>query len=165
MAPLAEDSCSRGGMVITFGVLLATGVIRFKSLFSGSVVVPEGMVIVPDLEGMDKDNAFDLLDDSKLIAAAGGNAVSEFIEAGKIVYQTPAGGSYLDIGSTVALTISSGNGEVLPPLNGESFVPFVVWDSLEDAAASNWCDYVQGEVGEASARFFKVEVRLPPAEQ
>ncbi|MBR4653254.1 MAG: hypothetical protein IKO72_07820 [Kiritimatiellae bacterium] len=38
-------------------------------------------------------------------------------------------------------------------------------DSLEDAAASNWCDYVQGEVGEASARFFKVEVRLPPAEQ
>ena len=38
-------------------------------------------------------------------------------------------------------------------------------DSLEDAAASNWCDYVQGEAGEASARFFKVEVRLPPAEQ
>ncbi|MBR6377360.1 MAG: PASTA domain-containing protein, partial [Oscillospiraceae bacterium] len=120
--------------VLTVGALLATGVISFKSLFSGSVEVPTGMTVVPDLEGMDKDKAVAALTKAKLNATAGGNAVSEFIEAGKIVYQTPMGGSFLEEQGTVALTISSGNG-VIPPLNGEAYVPYVVWDLEEDALA------------------------------
>ncbi len=118
--------------VITVGVLLLTGVINFKSLFSGDIVVPEGMVIVPDLDGMDKDEAVAKLKETGLTASAGGNAVSEYIEAGKIVYQTPAAGSYLEERGSVALTISSGNG-VIPPFNGESVVPYVVWDLEDDA--------------------------------
>ena len=118
--------------VITVGVLLVTGVINFKSLFSGEIIVPEGMVIVPELEGMDKDEAVEKLKKADLTPSVGGNAVSEYIEAGKIVYQTPAGGSYLEEQGPVALTISSGNG-VIPPFNGESFVPYVVWDLEDDA--------------------------------
>ena len=44
-----------------------TGVIDFPSLFSDEVVVPEGIVVVPDVEGMDKDEALDLIEKNNLL--------------------------------------------------------------------------------------------------
>ena len=43
--------------IVLFGVLLATGVIHFDSLFVKIVEVPAGMVIVPNVEGMKSDKA------------------------------------------------------------------------------------------------------------
>jgi len=121
-------------LLITFGALLATGVINFPSLFSDEVVIPEGVVIVPDVEGMDKDEALKLITDSKLTPSPEGNIESEYVEAGKIVLQSPMGGSYLDENGIVVLTVSSGVG-VVEVENGISTVPYVIWDTQDDAIA------------------------------
>lgn len=118
--------------LIIVGVLLATGVINIGSLFSGKVVVPEGYVIVPDVEGMAKDEAIKTIEEMKLQVFAEGNVVSEYIQAGKIVLQSPNGGSYLEEYGTVVLTVSSGK-DVEEAKNGKATVPYVVWDTQADA--------------------------------
>lgn len=118
--------------LITAGVLLVTGVIRVPSLFSDKIVIPEGITVVPDVEGMDKDAAFAAIEKQKLFPSPEGNVVSEYVEAGKIVLQTPVGGSYLEENGTVVLTVSSGKG-VVAAQNGISTVPYVIWDTQEDA--------------------------------
>lgn len=119
-------------VLIAFGVLLATGVIKFNSLFSDNIVVPEGIVIVPDVEGMDKDAAIETISKEKLIPSPEGNIESEYVEPGKIVLQTPTGGSYLEENGTVVLTVSSGKG-IEQAVDGISTVPYVVWDTQEKA--------------------------------
>lgn len=121
-------------VMVVFGVLLGTGIIRFPSLYSDTVVVPDGVVIVPDVEGMDKDEAMKLLTDSKLVPSPDGNVESAYVEAGKIVLQSPTGGSYQDENGTVTLSVSSGTG-VVQVENGVATVPYVVWDE-QDAAVS-----------------------------
>lgn len=120
--------------LITVGVLLATGVIKFPSLFSDKIVVPDGMVIVPDVEGMDKDAAFETLEKEKLLPSPDGNVESEYVEAGKIVLQTPTSGSYLEENGTVVLTVSSGKG-IIAAKDGISTVPYVIWDTQEEAVS------------------------------
>ena len=119
-------------LLIVFGALLATGVIKF-SLFSSEIVVPEGMVVVPDVENMDKDEAINEIQTNKLVVSTGGNITSKYIEAGKIVLQDPTGGTYLQENGTVVLTISRGTGEVVEAKDGISTVPYVIWDKKEDA--------------------------------
>ncbi len=119
---------------VAFGVLLMTGVIDFPSLFSDKVVVPEGFVVVPEVEGMDKDEALKLISETGLVASAKGNVESEYVDVGKIVLQTPIGGSYLGINGTVELTVSSGKG-VVEVEDGIATVPYVVWKSQEEAIA------------------------------
>ena len=119
---------------LTTGILLMTGVIDFPSLFSGSVKVPEGMVVVPDVEGMDKDKALEEITKLGLTPSPEGNVNSAYVEVGKIVLQTPQGGSFLEENGKVILTVSSGVG-VVGPVNGISTVPYVVWDTEADAVA------------------------------
>ncbi len=119
---------------VTFGTLLATGVIDFPSLFSDEIIIPEGIVVVPDVEGMDKDEALKTITDNQLMPSPEGNVESEYVEAGKIVLQSPVGGSYLDVNGTVVLTVSSGKG-VVEVVDGISTVPYVIWDTQEDAIA------------------------------
>lgn len=120
--------------IVTVGVLMAAGVINFASLFSDRVEVPDGVVIVPDVEGMDKEEAIRKLEENHLNASAEGNVVSDYIEAGKIVLQSPNGGSFMDEYSTVALTVSSGSG-VQEAENGKAVVPYVIWDTEADAVS------------------------------
>ena len=118
---------------LTFGVLLATGVIKFSSLFKTSVDVPEGYTIVPNIEGVDIEEATAQLKTSNLNYTTGGNVTSEYIAANLIVYQDPEGGRIIPINSLVAITVSRGNGEVIKALNGISTVPIFVWS--EEAQA------------------------------
>ena len=118
---------------LTFGVLLATGVIKFSSLFKTSVEVPEGYTIVPNIEGADIEEATTQLMMSNLNYTTGGNVTSEYIAANLIVYQDPEGGRIIPINSLVAITVSRGNGEVIKALNGISTVPIFVWS--EEAQA------------------------------
>ena len=119
-------------VLLVFGALLATGVISLGSLFSGKVEVPDGVVIVPEVEGMEKDEAIRTIEDMKLQVSAEGNVVSDYIQAGRIVLQSPNGGSYIEAYGTVKLTVSSGKG-VEEAKNGKSIVPYVIWDTKEDA--------------------------------
>ena len=97
-------------VLLIFGILLATGVISLGSLFSGKVEVPDGIVIVPDVEGMEKDEAIRTIEGMNLLVSAEGNVVSDYIQAGKIVLQSPNGGSYIEKYGIVKLIVSSGGG-------------------------------------------------------
>ena len=113
-------------VLAVFTLLLVTGVIRFTN-FTEEIVIPENIVTVPDVEGMYKDEALKLIADGKLLASTDGSVASEYIPAGKIILQTPSGGSYMNINSTVLLMLSSGKDTVVTPQNGKAVVPYVVW--------------------------------------
>ncbi len=121
-------------IIIVFGTLIFTGVIDFPSLFSDNVSVPAGMVVVPDVEGMDKDEALEKLNEIGLTPSPDGNIESEYVEIGKIVLQTPQGGIFLSKNEKVSLFVSSGIG-VVEAVDGVATVPYVVWDTKEDAIA------------------------------
>ncbi|MCQ2516547.1 MAG: InlB B-repeat-containing protein, partial [Saccharofermentans sp.] len=113
--------------------LLATGVISFESLYTRNIVLPEGVVEVPNVEGMQHSDAIQAIEDTHLMAMAQGNVISDYIEAGMIVLQDPSGGTFLDENSFVYLTVSSGNGEVIAAVDGIATVPYLIWDTIEDA--------------------------------
>ena len=83
---------------------------------------------------MAKDEAVKSIEDLHLNAVANGNVVSDYIEVGKIVLQTPIGGSYMEERGSVGLIVSSGKG-VEEAKDGKSTVPYVLWDTKEDAIA------------------------------
>lgn len=116
---------------LVFGTLLMTGVISFD-MFSEEIVIPEGIVVVPDVEGMKTDEAMEEITEGQLLVSTKGSVESEYVSAGKIILQTPVGGSYMSINGTVELTVSSGKG-VVAPENGVSTVPYVIWDAKEAA--------------------------------
>lgn len=118
-------------VIAVVGVLIGTGVIKV-SLFSEKIEIPEGMVVVPDVEQMMSDEAIKALKDGQLQVTTGGNVESEYVDAGKIVFQDPVGGSFMNINGIVTLTVSSGKG-VEAAVDGISTVPFVKWDKEEDA--------------------------------
>lgn len=120
-------------LLLLFGILLWTDVIDF-SRFSEEIVIPDGIVTVPDVEGLYNDEALDILTDNKLLVKTGGTVESDYIPAGKIVLQTPVGGSYLGQNGTIVLMVSSGGG-VEEAVDGISTVPYIIWDSKEDAIA------------------------------
>ena len=117
--------------VVAFGVLLLTGVINL-SRYSTEIVVPDHIVSTPDVEGLIMDEAVEKIKEAGLQASTGGTIDSEYIGAGKVILQTPVGGSFTERNSTVKLTLSAGNG-AQAPVNGISTVPFVIADPLESA--------------------------------
>ena len=117
--------------LLVFTTLLLTGVIDF-SRFTETIVVPEGIATVPDVEGESTEEAVRIIENARFLAVTGGTVSSEYIPAGTIVLQTPVGGSYLDINGSVILTVSSGSG-VQNAVDGVATVPYVIWD--EQAAA------------------------------
>ncbi len=120
-------------LVIVFSALLLTGVIDL-SLFSDEIVIPENVVVVPDVEGQFSADALKIIEEGKLLAQTAGVVESEYIPAGKIILQDPVGGSYMNINGTVMLTVSSGKG-VQEAVDGVSTVPFIVWDTKDDGIA------------------------------
>ena len=119
--------------VLVFALLLFTGVINF-SKFSQEMIVPDGVVSVPDVYGLYNDEAVRLITEAKLLAVTDGTVETEYIPAGKIVKQTPVGGHHMNINDTVLLMVSSGKG-VISPENGIATVPYVVWEMKETAIA------------------------------
>lgn len=120
-------------VILVFGALLVTGKIKF-SKHTDKIEIPENIMTVPDVEGMYKDEALKKISESSLLASANGTVESEYIPAGKIVFQSPVGGSYMEINGKVLLTVSSGE-EVSLPENGVSTVPYVIWDKKDDAVS------------------------------
>lgn len=119
------------GIITVFSVLMFSGIIKFSN-YSEEIVVPDNIVIVPDVEGIQSTEALRLIEKAHLLALTEGTVQSEYIEAGKIVLQDPVGGSYLETNEAVFLTVSSGK-EVQSAVNGVSVVPFVIWDTKEEA--------------------------------
>ena len=114
-------------IMVIFGILLMTGVVSFESLFKSTIDIPEGYAVVPNLEGMDVDNAISQIQIVGLDYRTGGNAVSDYIDANCIVYQTPEAGRIIPVNDFVELTISRGSEDIILPVNGISTVPIFLW--------------------------------------
>lgn len=112
--------------VITFGALIAMGVIEPKSLFTDQVVIPDGVVEIPNVEGLSWDKAVKVMEDNKLNAALTGNIESEYVETGKIVLQSPASGMFCNEYDTIELVFSKGDGQVVEAQNGIAIVPYLI---------------------------------------
>ena len=123
-----------GVALLTLGVLMLTGVIRFQSRYSDKIILPEGVVRVPEVEGLSAAEAAALIQEGRLIAVSGGNVQSEYVSPGQIILQTPAPGSFAPVNTPVQVIVSAGTG-VIPPFNGVATVPYVIWDDLADAQA------------------------------
>ncbi|MBP5417170.1 MAG: PASTA domain-containing protein [Clostridiales bacterium] len=117
--------------LLTFGILLLVGVIDF-SKYSKEVIVPDSIVIAPDVEGMRQQEALEAVKAASLNASISGNIESDYISPGKIMTQTPVGGAFVERNGAVYLVVSSGNG-VIAPYNGISTVPYLVGDTREAA--------------------------------
>ncbi|MGN0610496.1 MAG: PASTA domain-containing protein [Ruminiclostridium sp.] len=125
-----------------FVALIFSGVINF-SLFSEEIVIPEGIVTVPDVEGETREEAINTIETLNLYAVPGEPIESEYIEAGIVVIQTPTGGSYMNIGGNVVIRVSSG-ASVQGPENGKATVPYLK-DKKKDAAIIELKDAGLGE--------------------
>lgn len=89
------------GIALLIGVLLMTGVISFSSRYSRNIVVPENIVSVPGVEGMERSDALSAIEGSGLLARTGGTVQSEYVHAGLVVLQEPSGGTYIERNGTV----------------------------------------------------------------
>ena len=118
---------------LTFGTLIAAGVIRINTLFKTDVAIPEGYTVVPYIEGLSTDEATEQLSLSKLNYTTGGSVTSEYVEANLIVFQNPEGGRIIPINSLVELTVCRGMGVVEKAKNGISTVPVFVWSEEQTA--------------------------------
>ena len=121
-------------LVLSFGALLVTGVIDF-SKFTEEIIIPDGIVVAPDVEGLQQKEAIEEIKSAQLLVTTGKPITSEYIPAGTIILQNPVGGSYLDINGTVELIVSSGGENVETPVDGIATVPHVEWAAKEDAIA------------------------------
>lgn len=119
-------------LLLAFGALLFTGVIQF-SKFTEEIVIPNGMVTVPEVEGLYKDDALKELSDSNLLVETKASE-SEYVSAGTIALQSPIGGRTVPKNTSIVLTVSSGTG-VIMPIDGKSTVPYVIWQDKENALA------------------------------
>ena len=118
-------------LLITFGALILTGVISF-SKYTRKVVVPDNIVIAPDVEGMEKNEALNHVSEAKLLGMITGSIESEYIAAGKIIIQRPVGGTFLEINGTISMVVSEGSG-VAAPANGMATIPYLIGNDREKA--------------------------------
>jgi hypothetical protein len=71
-----------------------------------------GMVEVPDVVGMSGDDAANAIPDALNVVFT--EAYSDTVPEGHVISQTPSGGTWVDEGSTVTLTLSSGSSMEVP---------------------------------------------------
>ncbi len=117
--------------LISAGILFLGGG-RLRSVLPKRLTTPRGVVIVPELEGMSREEAMQALESAKLKAQAGGSVESAYLEAGTVVLQDPPGGTYVEKNSTVLLTVSV---DAAPKgkQNGMVAVPDLIGESEDDA--------------------------------
>ena len=118
-------------LLVAFGALLLTGVISF-SKYTREVVIPENIVIAPDVEGLEKNDALNHVSEAKLLGTITGSIESEYIAAGKIIIQRPVGGTFMEKNGTINLVVSEGSG-VAAPINGVSTIPYLIGNDRERA--------------------------------
>lgn len=114
-------------IIVAFGALIATGVISFNSAYTTELVIPDGYVQVPYIEGLKTDEAIIKLEDSSLQYVITDSVVSPYLDADTILLQNPKTAQFVQRNSIVSVTISRGDGEIL-----ENIVPFVIGRSPDD---------------------------------
>ena len=115
----ADEGGGKRALVITVAVILClvgVGVFLWKTIF-GSMFLPAETFIVPDLvtDGytLEEAQALPEVVDKGFTVEEGRYVVSDTVEAGKIVSQSPAAGTEVkSAGQTITVDISLGSGEL-----------------------------------------------------
>ena len=107
-------------LIIVGGIFAINSIVHIAP--PAEAVVPDGMVIVPDIEGEKMSAAVDKIQKGELNVTIAGNIESDYIEAEKIVLQDPLGGAYQDRWGNVNIWVSGGKviELVVPLLNGST---------------------------------------------
>lgn len=107
-------------LIIVGGVFAINSIIHISP--PSEAVIPDGMVVVPDIEGEKMSVATSTIKKGSLNATIAGNIESDYIEAEKIVLQDPLGGSYQDRYGNVNIWVSGGKiiELVVPLLSGST---------------------------------------------
>ena len=107
-------------LIIVGGVFAINSIVHIAP--PAEAVIPDGMVIVPDIEGEKMSAATDTIKKGELNVTIAGNIESDYIEAEKIVLQDPLGGAYQDRWGNVNIWVSGGKiiELVIPLLNGST---------------------------------------------
>lgn len=114
--------------VVTFGVLLLTGVIQFASLFSDELVCPDGFVVVPGVMEKEPEEAQEILGEAQLQLNIIGVENYERLEDGIVIYQSPLEEAWLEINSNVNVKLNVGSLEIT-----EGFMPYVLYYGSAEA--------------------------------
>ena len=96
--------------IVTFGVLLATGVISFKSMFTSEVVLPDGYDRVPYVVNLEKHDAAELIEEAGFNYQYGKTVISEYLDKNVVVSQDPESGGIYPRNSVITLVICEGDG-------------------------------------------------------
>ena len=118
--------------IIAMIVLLATGIIKF-SLFTEEIIIPEGIVQVPDVEDMGKIEATAMLEQTGLIVYYGKAVYTDYVTDSLVVSQDPFGGFYIERGGVVTICAAYGRVVEADYENGVATVPYVCDMTLEEA--------------------------------
>ena len=97
-------------VIVVFSVLIATGIINFKSLFSSEMVLQEGYQRVPNVINMDKLEAAALLEEAGFNYVYGESVISEYLDKNVVISQDPESGGIYPTNSVVTLVICEGDG-------------------------------------------------------
>ena len=113
--PRADDDGPRVGFLVALGALviavIVAAVLLWPKLFPSSPATEQ----VPDVVRMTQAKANAALGDAGFTIGKPSFAPSNSIPAGRVISQDPAAGDFVDPGSTVTLTISSGLPQVTVP--------------------------------------------------
>ena len=118
-------------VIVAFTGLLLTGVIDF-SVFVNELPLADGVVLVPNVEQTDRVSAIDELKNVGLNPKIGDSFESKYVTAGYVVFQTPIGGSYAEIGDEIELSIGYDD-TVYEPVDNIAIVPYVENYEIKEA--------------------------------
>ena len=109
-------------LIITLGILFATGVIGFKSDLQTEIKIPDGMTIVPKVTNQSAEDAITSLEDANLMYAyATPPTYSMIVPANYIFSQDISAGKVVTENTMVTLTVCAGiETKSVPELKGKN---------------------------------------------
>ncbi|MBP3620544.1 MAG: PASTA domain-containing protein [Lachnospiraceae bacterium] len=131
--------------IVTFVVLLVTGVISFNTKKAGANYLPEGYTRVPNVINMSNDDALMACNSNNIVLQVYGKEYSDSVEADLVLGQQLYGGSIVENNTTLLVLMSAGQRQNIVP----DVVGFMETDAvplIESIDMLCTCTYVESSV-------------------
>ncbi|MEE3450695.1 MAG: PASTA domain-containing protein [Acutalibacteraceae bacterium] len=114
-------------LIVVGGIIALSSIVHIVP--PSESIVPDGMVVVPDVEQLKLDEARETVESSELNFMVAGREESEYIEPEYVVLQSPSGETYLEKNEKVSIWIS------VPMSVTFGKVPYMIGSTEEEAIA------------------------------